>query len=40
MGTFSFDGSVSGDEFEANYTSCRDRGEFNMSRLPPCACCN
>jgi hypothetical protein len=39
IGTFSFDGSVTSDEFRATYISRRDRGEFNMTRVPPCGCC-
>ncbi len=39
-GTFSFEGTATETDFKATYTSSRDRGEFNMKRLPPCnACC-
>ena len=39
VGTFCFEGTVTGDEFKATYTARRDRGEFNMTRVPPCGCC-
>jgi hypothetical protein len=38
FGTFTFEGTVTGDEFRATYCSRRDRGEFNMTRVPPCGC--
>ena len=38
MGTFSYEATITADQFKATYSSRRDCGQWNMTRLDCCGC--